>query len=59
VLSNVRVSLKVARVLRRKEMSGFLPVSATDLVWQEAMSMVDVDQGCGYNSSNGGDALAD
>ena len=37
--SNAIVSEKVAAKLRAKEISAFVPVSATDLVWLEALSM--------------------
>ena len=33
----VAMSPKVAAKLRSKEISAFVPVSATDLVWQEAL----------------------
>lgn len=45
VLSNVYVSPKVARLLRQKEMSCLVPVSARDLIWREAMRMSNADQG--------------
>jgi len=45
VLGNVYVSSKVASVMRQKEMSCLVPVSATDLIWLEAIGMSNVDQG--------------
>ena len=38
-ISNVAVSEQVAAKLRAKEVSAFVPVSAADLIWLEALSM--------------------
>jgi len=50
ILSNIHVSPKVARLLRQKKMRCLVPVSATDLVWQEAIGMFDADQGDDNNA---------